>query len=74
MEPTASVRTRAVVVAVLLPIVGLATACGGSGHDATSAAQPTTAPTTTQAAPTAAAAAPPHEFPEFRVAMDEATD
>jgi peptide/nickel transport system substrate-binding protein len=62
------------VVAALLPIVGLATACGGSGHDATSAAQSTTAPTTTEVTTTASAAAPPHEFPEFRVAMDENTD
>ena len=61
-------------VAALLPIVGIATACGGAEHHATSATQPTTAPTTTQAATTAAGAAPPHEFPEFRVAMDEATD
>ena len=71
MEPTASVRRRAAVFAALLPLVGLGTACGGSGHAGTSATEPTTAPATTQAATTAA---PPHQFPEFRVAMDEATD
>src|SRR5207249_9606226 len=48
---------------------------GGSGHAATSAAASTTARTTTAAHTTTAdAPANPHEFPEFRVAMDEATD
>jgi peptide/nickel transport system substrate-binding protein len=65
-----------------LPLLALAFAagCGGSGHAATSAQDSTTARTTTASAPTTAStrttttAAPAHEFPEFRIAMDEATD
>ena len=64
----------------LLALVFVA-GCGGSGRAATSAPAPTTrraattAPTTTAAATqTTGAAANPHEFPEFRIAMDEATD
>jgi peptide/nickel transport system substrate-binding protein len=65
-----------------LPLLALvlAAGCGGSGHAATSAQDSTTARTTTASAPTTAStrttttAAPAHEFPEFRIAMDEATD
>jgi peptide/nickel transport system substrate-binding protein len=63
----------------LLAVVFVA-GCGGSGHSATAqtstAKRPaTTAQTTTAAATqTTDASASPHEFPEFRIAMDEATD
>jgi peptide/nickel transport system substrate-binding protein len=66
------------VVAAALPLFALvfAAGCGGSGHATTSAstAHKTTAARTTTAVSTTAAAAIPHEFPEFRVAMDEGTD
>jgi peptide/nickel transport system substrate-binding protein len=65
------------VVAAALPLLALVivAGCGGSGHAASTAAHTTTARTTTAAATTTtAAAANPHEFPEFRIAMDEATD
>jgi peptide/nickel transport system substrate-binding protein len=70
-------------VAATLPLLALvfAAGCGGSGHAATSAGasttkrSATTARTTTAAATqTTGAAANPDEFPEFRIAMDEATD
>jgi peptide/nickel transport system substrate-binding protein len=70
---------RVAAVAAALPLLALA-GCGGSGHVGTgtthsSPRQATTAPTTTDAATTrSTAAASPDEFPEFRVAMDEATD
>jgi peptide/nickel transport system substrate-binding protein len=69
-------------VAAALPLLALVVVagCGGSGRTTTSAtthtttaARTTTARTTT-AASTTAAAANPDEFPEFRIAMDEATD
>ena len=81
MEPTATVRRK--LVAVPAPLLFLALAlvlvagCGDSGHAATSAARSTTAPKTTTAAPartTSGTAAAEHEFPEFRIAMDEQTD
>ena len=63
--------------AVALPLLALVAGCGGSGH----AGQPSTARTTTAARTTTtvpksttATAASAHEFPEFRIAMDEATD
>jgi peptide/nickel transport system substrate-binding protein len=77
VEPTASVRRTGAAIAAALPLlaVALAAGCGGSGHPATSAARSTTAPTTTAATTqTPAAAAPPREFPDFRIAMDGATD
>ena len=55
----------------------LVAGCGGSGHaaaSATHAGTTTAARTTTAAATTTAAGANPREFPEFRIAMDEATD
>jgi peptide/nickel transport system substrate-binding protein len=66
-----------------LPLLALvlAAGCGGSGRAATTGAHSTTkkAATTARATTAAAtkttdAAANPDEFPEFRVAMDEATD
>jgi peptide/nickel transport system substrate-binding protein len=73
VEPTAF-RGTGTAVAAALALLALAAGCGGSGHPATSATgHATTAPTTT-AATTQAAAAPAHEFPDFRIAMDEATD
>jgi len=61
-------------VAVLPLLAALASGCGGSGHPAASATQPTTAPATTTASTPAKAAVPAHEFSDFRIAMDEATD
>jgi peptide/nickel transport system substrate-binding protein len=66
-------------VAAALPLLALvfAAGCGGSGHAGTSTADraATTARATSAAATTTtAAAANPHQFPEFRIAMDEATD
>ena len=61
-------------VAAALPLLAVAAGCGSSGRSATSATQPTTATTTTAASTRTTAAAPPNEFPELRVAMDEATD
>ncbi|HEY5694721.1 MAG TPA: ABC transporter substrate-binding protein [Gaiellaceae bacterium] len=79
MEPTAF-PGRAAAVAAALPLLALVlvAGCGGSGH----AAAPSTRRTTTEARTTtaastrapAAAAAPARRFPEFRIAMDEATD
>src|SRR3954469_8441125 len=51
----------------------LAVGCGSSGHTATSGEHHTTSAATTAAAPKAGAA-PAHQFPDFRIAMDEATD
>jgi peptide/nickel transport system substrate-binding protein len=66
------------VVAAALPFLALVlvAGCGGSGHASRTTARTTTAPrTTTAGAPrTTAAAAAAHEFPEFRIAMDESTD
>jgi len=76
VEPTGRVRcTKAALVAVLPLVAAVAAGCGGSGRGTTTAAGSTTAPPqTTTSAPAAAEAAPPHEFPEFRIAMDESTD
>ena len=65
-----------------LPLLGLVAAgCGGTGRagtSATTATTVTTAVTTTTAATTSATPpvtrAPAGRFPEFRIAMDEATD
>ena len=74
MELTAF-RRRTIAVAAALPfVVALAAACGGSGHATTSGAKPTTTPTTTAPPASTTGAEPAHEFPDFRVAMDEATD
>jgi len=82
VEPTAFPgRVGAVTAALPLLALVLAAGCGGSGNaapnrPASTAKRPaTTAHTTTAAAskPTHAAANP-HEFPELRIAMDEATD
>ena len=67
-------RGRVAAVAAALPLLAVAAGCGASGRHATSTSQPTTAPTTTAASTRTTAAEPPNEFPEFRVAMDEATD
>ncbi|MGZ4335250.1 MAG: ABC transporter substrate-binding protein [Gaiellaceae bacterium] len=66
-------------VAAALPLLVLVAGCGGSGQaitsDTTTARRTTTARTTTAASTqTTAAPASAHEFPEFRIAMDEATD
>ncbi|TMG41567.1 MAG: hypothetical protein E6H90_15375 [Chloroflexi bacterium] len=70
-------------VAAALPLLALVfvAGCGGSGHAATShgsstaARTATKAHTTTTVSPqTTAAVANPHQFPEFRIAMDEGTD
>jgi peptide/nickel transport system substrate-binding protein len=65
-------------VAAALPLLALVfvAGCGGSGPAATSAtgAHTTTAARTTTATSITHAAANPNEFPEFRIAMDEATD
>jgi len=77
VEPTGRVRrTKAALVAVLPLLAALAAGCGGSGQNPTNAAPATTAPptTTTGSRPAASAAAPPHQFPDFRIAMDEETD
>ena len=66
----------AVAVLPLLAVV-LVAGCGGSGATAkttTQARKTTTARTSTRSAPTTTVAATAREFPEFRVAMDEATD
>jgi len=82
VEPTAF-PGRVAAAAGALPLLALVfvAGCGGSGHaaattQASTAERPAaTARTTTAAAtPTTEAAANPHEFPEFRIAMDEATD
>jgi peptide/nickel transport system substrate-binding protein len=83
VEPTAFPRRAAAVASglTLLAVVFVA-GCGGSGHAGTSAASSTTVRTATGARTTTTAAsagttegtAPPHAFPEFRIAMDEATD
>jgi peptide/nickel transport system substrate-binding protein len=68
----ALVRLGAVVAGLLLLVVGAA--CGNSGRASPSDEQHSTPATTTAAAPKAGAAAPPRQFPDFRIAMDEATD
>ncbi|HEU5243961.1 MAG TPA: ABC transporter substrate-binding protein, partial [Gaiellaceae bacterium] len=65
-----------------LPLLALAfvAGCGGSGHSTTGRASTTKRAATTARTATAAAtgitgaATNPDEFPEFRIAMDEATD
>jgi peptide/nickel transport system substrate-binding protein len=67
-------------VAAALLLLALVAGCGGSGHtttvDTPTAVRTTTTARTTTAASTRATDAPAsaHEFPEFRIAMDEATD
>ena len=82
MEPT-TFPGRVAAAAAALPFLALlfVAGCGGSGHPATSVQASTakrtatTAPTTTAATTQkGGAAANPREFPEFRIAMDEATD
>src|SRR3954465_16083249 len=77
LEPTAF-PGRVGAVAAALPLLALVfvAGCGGAGHAATSMtkARTTTAAHTTTAASTTAGPAHPREFPEFRIAMDEATD
>jgi peptide/nickel transport system substrate-binding protein len=67
----ALVRLGTMVAGLLLLL--LAAGCGSSGEKTTTGAHHTTPATTTAAAPKAATA-PPHQFPDFRIAMDEATD
>jgi peptide/nickel transport system substrate-binding protein len=77
VEPTAFPgRAAAVFAALPLLALVLVAGCGGAGHAGPpSTTRTTTAPrTTTAATTTRARAAPKHEFPEFRIAMDEATD
>jgi peptide/nickel transport system substrate-binding protein len=61
---------------VVLPLLSaLAVGCGSSHHPSTTATKPTPPPATTASPPpTTTTAAPADEFPEFRIAMDEATD
>jgi peptide/nickel transport system substrate-binding protein len=79
VEPTAFPGRVAAGALSLLALV-LVAGCGGSGHPATSAQASTarraatTARTATAATQTTGAAANPNEFPDFRIAMDEATD
>jgi peptide/nickel transport system substrate-binding protein len=64
----------------VIPLLALVVAgCGASGHAATSTTSPakkktTTAQTTVAATQASSTAANPEKFPEFRIAMDEATD
>jgi peptide/nickel transport system substrate-binding protein len=77
VEPTGRVRcTKAALVAVLPLLAATAAGCGGSGQSPTTAAPTTAAPptTTTRSKPAASAPASPHQFPDFRIAMDEETD
>jgi peptide/nickel transport system substrate-binding protein len=74
VEPTAFLR-RGAAVAVLI-LAGLAAGCGGSGSQPTtvrSSAQPA-APASTSSTTQTIVAAPAHQFPDFRIAMDEDTD
>ena len=69
-------------VAAALPLLALVfvAGCGGSGHAATGDRPSTVARTATEDHETTTAstqttpAASPHQFPEFRIAMDEGTD
>jgi peptide/nickel transport system substrate-binding protein len=63
-----------VAVALLLLLVPLAASCGSSGRAATSDTASTAAPATTDAPTGTAADLPAQQFPDFRIAMDEATD
>jgi len=77
VEPTAFPgRAAAVAAALSVLALVLVAGCGGTGHAAPSstAHAPTEARRTTAPTRTVAAAGPSHEFPEFRIAMDEATD
>jgi peptide/nickel transport system substrate-binding protein len=75
VEPTAFL-SRATAVAAGLPLLALVlvAGCGGSRHAAASSDRPGTTAHTTTEATTNAGAASALEFPEFRIAMDEATD
>src|SRR5262249_5564107 len=77
LEPTAFPRSVAAAATTLLLFALVFVAgCGGSGRAATSTTEThtKTAARTTTAASTIDPAANPREFPEFRIAMDEATD
>jgi peptide/nickel transport system substrate-binding protein len=75
VEPTGRVRwTTAALVVVLLLFAALTAGCGASGLAAASSKERTTTPATTTLPTTSTIVAPAHEFPEFRIAMDEATD
>ena len=79
VERTARVCRGLAAVAAALPLLVLVAGCGGSGQaittDTSTARRTTTARTTTAASTrTTAAPASAHEFPELRIAMDEATD
>jgi peptide/nickel transport system substrate-binding protein len=67
----ALVRLGAAVAGLL--VLMLAAGCGSSGHTASTGEQHTTSAETSTAAPKAGAT-PAHQFPDFRIAMDEATD
>jgi peptide/nickel transport system substrate-binding protein len=77
VEPTAFPRKVAAVAALPLLALVLVAGCGGSGDAASStthAATTRTARSSTGPARTTTAVTTAREFPEFRVAMDEATD
>jgi peptide/nickel transport system substrate-binding protein len=79
VEPIRSVRgTRVALPAVLLLLAGLAAGCGGS-HRSTGAASSTTPSTTAgpvhvAVTPASAPTSATQPFPDFRIAMDVATD
>jgi peptide/nickel transport system substrate-binding protein len=64
----------AAAVAVLPVLVAFAAGCGGPGHAGAKATTSTAAPTTTAPTTLATTTGPAQQFPEFRVAMDGATD
>jgi peptide/nickel transport system substrate-binding protein len=74
VEQTAFPRKVAAVAALPLLAVVLFAGCGGSATTTTQARKTTTARTSTRPAPTTTVATTAREFPEFRIAMDEATD
>jgi peptide/nickel transport system substrate-binding protein len=74
VKPTV-LRTRPAEVGAALLLLAVAAGCGGSGNTASTATHSRTASTATTTVSTPNATADPaNEFPEFRIAMDEATD
>jgi peptide/nickel transport system substrate-binding protein len=68
-------RRKAAAVAAGLPLLTVVAAgCGGSDHAVARATHAPTLRASTAAATQTPAADPEHAFPEFRIAMDEATD
>jgi peptide/nickel transport system substrate-binding protein len=66
--------TAAALLAALPLLAVLASGCGSSGRSTTSTPTRTAAPAPTTTTATTTTAAPADEFPDFRIAMDEATD